>query len=310
MNQLHVVTGAGPVGWTVAEQLAERGHRVRVLTRSGSGPDHPSIEKRRVDIETDDLRGHFENATAIYHCTHVAYEDKVWRAKLPTMERRVLDAAAGTVVVFPESLYSYGYIDGPIREDSPRVATHRKLGVRTELLAARDAHATPTVSVAASDFYGPRVLSAHMGDRVVPKVLSHSTVRVIADADLPHSFTYVPDFAVAMIEAAATPSLWNTFLHAPTAPAVTQRQMIEAFARAAHAPTPKVGTIPSWMMKSLGVVSGPIKELGDTLYQFEHPYVLDSSASEKMLGLRPTPLSDGAAATVAWWKDKELAQAS
>ena len=66
----------------------------------------------------------------------------------------------------------------------------------------------------------------------------------------------------------------------------------------------------AWMMKSLGVVSGPIKELGDTLYQFEHPYVLDSAASEKMLGLRPTPLSDGAAATVAWWKDKELAQAS
>ncbi|SNT15480.1 NAD-dependent epimerase/dehydratase family protein [Rhodococcoides kyotonense] len=310
MNQLHVVTGAGPVGWTVAEQLAAKGHDVRILTRSGSGPDHPSIDRRRVDVETDDLREHFAGATAIYHCTHVAYEDKVWREKLPKMERRVLDAAAGTVVVFPESLYSYGYIDGPIREDSPRTATHRKLGVRTELLAARDAHATPTVSVAASDFYGPNVLTAHMGDRVVPKILSHNTIRVIANADLPHSFTYVPDFAAAMIEAAATPSSWNTVLHAPTAPAVTQREMIEMFSRAAHAPTPKIGTIPAWMMKALAVVPGPIKELGDTLYQFTHPYVLDSSASETLLGLHPTPLSDGAAATVAWWKAKELARAS
>ena len=47
---LFVVTGAGPVGWTVAEQLAAAGHRVRVLTRSGSGPDHPRVDKGAVDV--------------------------------------------------------------------------------------------------------------------------------------------------------------------------------------------------------------------------------------------------------------------
>ncbi len=50
MNTVHVVTGAGPVGSTVAQQLAGAGHQVRLLTRSGSGPDHPSIERRRVDV--------------------------------------------------------------------------------------------------------------------------------------------------------------------------------------------------------------------------------------------------------------------
>lgn len=44
-SRRYVVTGAGPVGWTVAEQLAAAGRRVRILTRSGSGPDHPLIEK-------------------------------------------------------------------------------------------------------------------------------------------------------------------------------------------------------------------------------------------------------------------------
>nr|WP_296776764.1 NAD-dependent epimerase/dehydratase family protein [Rhodococcus sp. (in: high G+C Gram-positive bacteria)] len=294
------------VGWTVAEQLAAQGHSVRVLTRSGSGPEHPSIERRRVDVQTGDLTHEFDGAAAIYMCTHVAYEDKVWRAELPTMERAVLDAAAGTVVVFPESLYSYGRVDGPIREDAPRNATHRKLGVRTQLLAARDAHSTPTVSVAASDFYGPRVLTAHMGDRVIPNVLAHKTIRVIANADIPHSFTYIPDFAAAMIVAAADTSLWNSFLHAPTAPAPTQREMIELFARAAEVDTPKVGTIPAWTMRALAVIPGPMKELGDTLYQFEFPYELDSTQSEKLLGLTPTPLTDGAAATTAWWKNSEL----
>ena len=301
MTELHVVTGAGPVGWTVAEQLAAQGHSVRVLTRSGSGPDHPMIERRAVDIESDDIRPHLSGATAIYHCTHVAYEDKVWRNKLEAMEKRVLDAAAGTVVAFPESLYAYGRVDGPIREDSPRDATFRKLGVRTELLAARDAHATPTVSVAASDFYGPRVLTSHMGERVIAPILAGKPIRVVASADLPHSFTYVPDLAAAMITAAASPSMWNTVLHAPTAPAVSQRSMIEMFSAAAGLTAPKVGVIPAWVMRALRLVPGPMKELGDTLYQFRYPYVLDSSRSESILGQQPTSLVDGTAATMAWW---------
>ncbi|OZC54568.1 epimerase [Rhodococcus sp. RS1C4] len=310
MNQLHVVIGAGPVGWTVAEQLAAQGHSVRILTRSGSGPDHPAVERHRVDIETDDLTDEFAGATAIYLCTHVAYQNKVWREKLPAMEQRVLDAAAGTVVVFPESLYSYGKVDGPIREDRPRTATHRKLGVRTLLLAARDAHRTPTVSVAASDFYGPRVRTSHMGERIVPKVTAGKSVSVIAKADVPHSFTYIPDFAAAMIAAGARKDLWNTFLHAPTAPAVTQRRMVELFADAARVPAPTVTAIPAWIVRALGVVPGQMKELGDTLYQFQYPYVLDSTRSDTLLGLHPTPLDDGTAATVAWWNAEELTPTS
>ncbi|WP_032378741.1 NAD-dependent epimerase/dehydratase family protein [Rhodococcoides fascians] len=302
MTELHVVTGAGPVGSTVAEQLAAQGHSVRVLTRSGSGPDHPMIERRAVDIESDDLRPHLSGATAIYHCTHAAYDDAVWRDKLEAMEKRVLDAAAGTIVAFPESLYAYGRVDGPIRENTPRNATYRKLGVRTQLLAAREMHSTPTVSVAASDFYGPRVMTSHMGERVIAPILAGKTIRVIASADLPHSFTYVPDLAASMITAAASPTTWNTVLHAPTAPAVSQRSMIEMFSAAAHVPTPKTGTIPAWVMRALSVVPGPMKELGDTLYQFRYPYVLDSSRSETILGLEPTSLADGTAATMAWWK--------
>ena len=107
-----------------------------------------------------------------------------------------------------------------------------------------------------------------------------------------------------MITAAANRSLWNTFLHAPTAAPVTQREMIELLARAAGVKAPKVGTIPARAMRALGVVSGQMKELGDTLYQFEFPYELDSTRSQQLLGLTPTPLEDGAAATTAWWKDR------
>lgn len=45
---LHVIVGKGPVGTTTAEQLAARGHEVRVLSRSG-GSSAGAVEHRRVD---------------------------------------------------------------------------------------------------------------------------------------------------------------------------------------------------------------------------------------------------------------------
>lgn len=306
MTAIHVVTGAGPVGSTVALQLADSGQQVRLLTRSGSGPDHPLIERRKVDVSrADQLEAAFAGATAVYHCIHgSAYDARAWRAELPAAEKVVLDAAGriGAVVVFPESLYSYGPVDGPMTEDLPRAASTGKLGIRTDLLAQREASATPTISVAASDFYGPRVLMAHAGERLIPTVLAGKTMRVVGSLDQPHSWTYVPDLAAAMIHAAATPELWNSFLHAPTAPPVTQRRLIEQVAAAADVKVPRMSAIPVWTMKAIGAVSRSTKELAETGYMFDRPFVLDSSASEARLGLSPTPLETGLKESIAWWQ--------
>ncbi|RYB93119.1 NAD-dependent epimerase/dehydratase family protein [Nocardioides oleivorans] len=309
MNTIHVVTGAGPVGSTVAQQLADAGHQVRLLTRSGSGPVHPLIERCRVDVsQPGALVEAFAGAVAVHHCIHgSAYDSKVWRAELPQAEQAVLEAAGrvGAVVVFPESLYSYGQVDGVITEATPRTATTGKLGVRTELLAQRDASSTPTVSVAASDFYGPVVRTAHAGERLVPTVLAGRTMRVLGSLDQPHSFTYVPDLAAAMVTAAGREDLWNSFLHAPTAPALTQRELITRVAQAAGVPTPKVASIPVGVMSAMGVASRTMREMAETGYMFSRPFVMDSSASEGRLGLSPTSLDDGLATTVAWWRAQD-----
>jgi nucleoside-diphosphate-sugar epimerase len=308
MTELQVVNGAGPVGRTIAEQLAAAGHRVRVLTRSGSGPDHPLIQRRTVDVSRpDQLTAAFDGAAAVFHCIHGSqYSAKAWRAELPPAEQVVMRAAGAVdaVVVFPESLYAYGPVDRPMTEDMPRAATAGKLGVRAELLRARAASATPTVSVAASDFFGPQVLMAHAGERMVPAILAGKTIRVVASLDTPHSFTYVPDYAAAMIAAAGNRQLWNSVLHAPTGPAVTQRQLIEAFATAGGVPVPKMSAIPVWLMRAAGVLSPATRELAETAYQLQEEFVLDSSHSEQLLGLHPTPLAQAAAATVQWWRDR------
>ena len=157
----------------------------------------------------------------------------------------------------------------------------------------------------AGDFFGPRVRTSHAGERIVPALLAGKRVMVIGSATQPHSFTYVPDLAAAMIRAAQTPALWNRVWHAPTGPAVTQRQLAEAFAAAGGMPTPKVGAIPGWLLRIMGLLAPGMREIAEMLYQFERPFVMDSRASEASLGLHPTPLPEAAAATVAWWRAQD-----
>lgn len=303
---MYVVTGAGPVGYTIAEQLAAEGHRVRVLTRSGSGPEHPLVERKRVDAsDPAQLNEAVAGASAIFHCIHgSAYRAAAWAAELPQAEQVVMDAAAaaGAVVVFPESLYSYSEPDRIMTEAGPRAASGGKRGIRTALLKAREAHAANTVSVVAGDFYGPLVKTAHAGERMVTPVLAGKALQVIGSARQPHSFTYVPDLAAAMIAAARKPELWNTVLHAPTGPAITQREMAAAYASAAGVAAPKVGAVPGWVLRTAGVFSTDMRELAELLYQFERPFIMDSTKSQRLLGLQPTPLPEAAAATVAWWR--------
>jgi nucleoside-diphosphate-sugar epimerase len=211
-------------------------------------------------------------------------------------------AAAGAVVVFPESLYSYSEPDAVMTEAGPRTAAGGKRGIRTGLLKARQAHAANTVSVVAGDFFGPRVKMAHAGERMVTPILAGKAVQFIGSSRQPHSFTYVPDLAAAMIAAAQKPGLWNTVLHAPTGPAVTQGEMAAAHAEAAGVTAPKVSAVPGWVLRVAGIFSTDMRELAELLYQFERPFVMDSSESQRLLELEPTPLPEAASATMTWWR--------
>ncbi|MUK03456.1 NAD-dependent epimerase/dehydratase family protein [Vibrio cholerae] len=302
----YVVTGAGPVGWTIAEQLARRGDTVRILTRSGSGPDHPGIERLRVDAsDAAALTEAMAGADAVFHCIHgSAYTAAAWRRELPAAEAVVLEAAGrqGAVVVFPESLYSYSRPDVVMAEDSERAAVSGKRGVRTALLAARAASPTATVSVVASDFYGPRVRTAHAGERMIPAVLQGKSIQLIGSPDAPHSFTYVPDLAAAMIAAADLPRIPDRVLHAPTLPALTQRTLVEACAASAGVGVPTLRGTPGWLIRGLGAVVPPVREYAEMAYQFDRPFVMDSSASERLLGLAPTALATALTDTLQWWR--------
>jgi nucleoside-diphosphate-sugar epimerase len=312
-----VIAGAGPIGTALARTYVDRGARVRVLTRSGSGLDHPLVERRRVDVtDAAALAGAVRDAEIIHFCIHAsAYDAKVWARELPAAEQVVLAAAeaAGAVVVFPESLYAFD-TSGVVTEQTRHDAAGGKPGVRAQLLAARAASLASTVSVVASDYFGPGAgASAHAGDRMLKPATSGGTVRPVGSVDLPHAWTYLPDLAAAMIRAgelARDGSVGSdTALLAPTAPPRTQREVAAAYAAAAGKPAPRVSPVPTWTLRVAGVADRGTRGIVEMIHLFDRPLVVDSSASEALLGLTPTPFEDAVRATVDAFRAAQPADA-
>ena len=80
------------------------------------------------------------------------------------------------------------------------------------------------------------------------------------------------------------------------------REMVSAHAAAAGVPVPKISVVPGWLLRLRGAFSTDMREVAEMLHQFDRPFIMDSTRSEELLGLRPTPLPDAAAASVAWWR--------
>jgi nucleoside-diphosphate-sugar epimerase len=308
MSDLHVIVGAGPVGSATAALLGAAGHRVRVITRSGSGPDQPGVERVALDAsDAGALAQATRGAVALYNAANPSQYHR-WAEIWPPLAASLLHAAeaSGAVLVTVSNLYGYGPVDHPMREDDPLAGTEAKGRIRAAMwadaLAAHQAGRIRATEVRGSDYFGPGVLGAAMGDRVVPRVLAGKGVRVLGDPDAPHSMTYAPDVARLLVAVAADGRAWGRPWHVPTTAAITQRAFVARMAEAAGVPAPKVAPIPAVALRLAGALDKDLRELQGTRYQWERPFVLDSSATEAAFGLAPTPLDQALAETVAWWR--------
>jgi nucleoside-diphosphate-sugar epimerase len=303
----HVIVGAGPVGTATALELARRGHEVVVASRRGTGPSAPGVSLATVDAtDAAALTRLADGAAALYNCVNPPYHR--WATEWPPIGRAFLQAAerTGAVLVMIDNLYAFGPDSTmPMREGDPMRATGAKGGARAALARELlDAHAAGRVRATlarASDFVGPEVRGSAMGERVLPRVLAGRKVSVLGGLDVPHHLSFMPDVARTLATLGTDERAWGRPWHVPNAPALTQREAIAAFARAAGTDV-KVASVPWAMVSALGLVVPFMRELAETRYQFDRPWVVDSSVTEQTLGLSATPFDQVAAETVAWWR--------
>jgi nucleoside-diphosphate-sugar epimerase len=209
-------------------------------------------------------------------------------------------------MVAVDNLYMYGPTDGqPLTEDLPYAATTRKGSVRaqmaTGLLAADESGKLRVTVGRASDYFGPRGLLTAMGERVFYPALAGKKARVLGDPDQLHSYTYLPDIARGLIVLGEREEADGKAWHLPNARAVTTRQFIEMVFAAAGT-EPGIQAMPRFMVSAVGLFNGNVRELKEMLYEFEEPFVVDSTRFEAAFGSEATPLPEAIETTVDWFR--------
>jgi len=89
--------------------------------------------------------------------------------------------------------------------------------------------------------------------------------------------------------------------HVPTAPPTTGREFVRAIFDAAGT-TQRVVPISSRTARVLGRVSPLAREGAEILYQFEQPFIVDSSDFTRSFNGSPTSYQDGIRATLDWYR--------
>jgi len=305
---LHVVFGTGQVGRALSARLATLGLSVRAVSRHRPAELVDGVEWRAADASdpeaaTDAASG----AAVVYQCLNAPYTN--WPERFPPLQRGVLSAAEhqDALLVSLENLYGYGSTGGePITEDLPLVARTVKGRTRAamteELLAAAAAGRVRIAIGRASDFFGAGVTESTLGERVFANALDGKRADFLGNPDLPRTYSYVPDIAAGLTTLGTDDRAAGGVWHLPGPETVSTREILALIAdEVGHAVA--VRSVPKLFVRTLGLVNPMMRALAEMSYEFEEPFVLDTSKYESTFAGAGTPLAAAIAATVAWYRD-------
>jgi len=193
-------------------------------------------------------------------------------------------------------------------EDLPLAATtvkgQTRAAMTAELLAAAEAGRVRIAIGRASDFFGAGVTQGStLGERVFGNALAGRRADFIGNPDLPHTYSYVPDIAAGLATLGTDPRAAGQVWHLPGPATVTTRALLDLIAgQVGH----QVGvrSVPKLAVRALALASPMMRGLAEMSYQFDQPFVLDTSKYETAFGAAGTPLADAVAATLAWYRTR------
>lgn len=310
MSANHVVLGTGAIGRAIMNELVQRGESVRMVSRSGKMDEVPAgVEVIASDLyDQAKVKEVTRGAKVVYQSAQPNYFE--WPEKFPPLQKSIIDGLTGSdsKLVLVENLYMYGESNGkPMTEDFPHNAHTRKGKTRSELSkSAFAAHSEGKLRVTAgrgSDFFGAWGLpTAAMGERTFYPMLKGKAAGLVGNMDVPHTHTYIADFGKALVILGERGEADGQAWHVPNDnPRVTQREMVKMIA-AEMGIEPKMSTMGKTMMWIGGLFIPEAKESVEMMYEFEQPFIVDSSKFEKTFGMKATPMKEAIKETVAWYK--------
>lgn len=307
---MHVVIGSGALGTATVLALEELGEQVRIVQRAGTHRPAPE-SSRGAEVVTadfydrDSLERAFRGGDVVHQVAQPPYTQ--WAEQFPALQDAVIDACAtvGASLVLADNLYGYGPPDGILTEDSPRHPTARKGFVRKAMAdSALRAHRDGRVQIAfvrPSNFFGP-AYERGAKDVFVP-ALEDRKMMFIGRTDQPHSFSYLPDAGRAMAAVGTSGRGWGEAWIAPVQQPITQLDFARrVWSAAGRSGEPKISRLTKNGAFLLGMFSPIVRELPEMMYEFDRPFVVDSTKIQTAFDIVPTDLDDAVEATLSAWR--------
>ncbi|WP_375449386.1 NAD-dependent epimerase/dehydratase family protein [uncultured Devosia sp.] len=301
---LHAVLGTGPLARATAEALLARGMAVRLINTSGRMTEEPAGATVIAANLLDPAAAHsaLTGASVVHFCAQPPYHQ--WVEKFAPLQDAVIAATrrAGARLIVAENLYGYGPSKAPFREDMPLAPNTAKGRVRAQmhrtLMAEHDKGNLPVAVARAADFFGPHVEGSAVGARAMKAVTAGKPAEVMGNTDMPHAYTFIADFGMAMAVLGTNDSALGQVWHVPNAPAVSTRQFFELAFQAAGRPSAGVRRMGRLELQVIGLFVPPVRESIEMLYEFEEPFLVDHSKYVAAFGNHATPLQAALARTL------------
>lgn len=312
---MKVILGTGQLGLVIMQMLMEQNpnEKIVLVNRSGqvSIPIADNVQVVAADVTSKaDMEKVASNAELIFSCTDMPYDK--WAAFYPATATALAHALSKTTakLVFADNLYSYGNVHGAeINEQMPHNAKTKKgkirAGVINTLLLSGDAFNRRVAFVKAADFIGPRIHKGLFGKDFLDAVHSGKTVRLFGNIALPHTFTYINDFATAMIKVGTATDAFGQIWHVPNAPALSVDKWLHLFEVISDKKIRKSVT-PKFLIRIAGIFNAFIRELYEMAYQFEYPYLVNHNKYVNRFGNHATYPSQVVKETLEWYNSTKL----
>ncbi|WP_433433855.1 NAD-dependent epimerase [Nonomuraea sp. CA-141351] len=289
--KFHVIVGRGATASKTALLLAEDGERVRMISRTGGGPDHPLVEKVAADAtDADRLTELAEGADTLFTTAAPPYH--AWPEQFPILTTSLLTAVkrTGVAYVMLGNLYAYGPVDGPITPGFPLAATGRKGRVRARAWEEAAASGVKVTEVRAGQFYGAGAFSV-FSLMVQGPVLEGRLALVPQELDVPHSYSGIGDAARTLVAASRNEQAYGRAWHVPTS-TLSVRELAGRLAGLAGAPEPRMEKMTERDLTLLAFTEPFWAEMHEVITKPGHPFVIDFSETEKILGVSATSVDD------------------
>lgn len=303
------VIGFGAVGRATASLLVTRGDAVRIVQRIQ--PKELPAGCTYLSADSTDREATLracEGLDTVVSALGFAYDSALWERVWPSAMANLIEGCgtSGARFVFADNLYMYGPQTIPLTEDMPLTSFGRKPVVRAAITSqwksAHDAGKVRAVAVRASDFYGPDAPTSVVSMFGVARLLAGKPALAPYSPEQPHDFTFVPDFARALVTLVDAPDdAYGQAWHVPNAPTRTLRDVLTLAANLIPV-RPRITVLPALLAPIAGLFNKETRETAEMRFQWDRPYIVDSSRFAARFWKDATLFESGLSETIAFYR--------